>query len=120
MLDHIGSAHTPEELALLKSQAQRLIDGDQLGLDFGVASGGTGGVDDPVPVIGQKAGDLLDAIRSAFVHLGLDAATGRDLSGHHYRQKSPDCSIESRNLTKMSQVWKKHVWSARTFSIHSV
>ncbi|MDO4761982.1 MAG: hypothetical protein Q4A31_08705 [Corynebacterium sp.] len=61
VLDHIGSAHTPEELALLKSQAQRLIDGDQLALDFGVASGSTGRLNDPVPV--TKTGDLLDANR---------------------------------------------------------
>lgn len=37
VLEHIGSAHTPGDLALLKAQAQRLIDGDQLSLNLETA-----------------------------------------------------------------------------------
>ncbi|WP_231367288.1 hypothetical protein [Schaalia sp. ZJ405] len=35
-MKHIGSAHDDSELALLKAQAQRFIDGDQLVLDLGL------------------------------------------------------------------------------------
>lgn len=35
-MKHLGSAHTDEDLALLKAQAQRLLDGDQMSLDLGV------------------------------------------------------------------------------------
>lgn len=40
-IDHIGSAHTDTELAALKAEAQRRMQGDQLdhGLDFGDTGG---------------------------------------------------------------------------------
>lgn len=82
VLDHVGSAHSDEELAVLKAQAQRLIDGDQLALDLGVRSvvsaAGTGSVDNPLEITSERAGYLLDAIRGAFTQLGLDIATGGD------------------------------------------
>ena len=83
VLDHIGSAHTEEELALLTAQAQRLIDGDQLGLDLGIDNevtmpAGTGAPDNPVPITSEKAGHLIDAIRGAYQQLKLDHATDDD------------------------------------------
>lgn len=82
VIDHIGSAHSDRELAVLRARAQQLIDGSQMALDLGISdkSGGpaTGSKDRPLTVIGQRAGCLLDAIRGAFVALGLDAATGGD------------------------------------------
>ncbi|MFR9847809.1 hypothetical protein ACL1HZ_14550, partial [Corynebacterium striatum] len=41
-----------------------------------VAVSGTGTVDNPVTVSGERAGLLLDAIRGAFQLLGLDTASG--------------------------------------------
>lgn len=82
-LRHVGSAHDEHELSLLKAQAQRIIDGDQLVLDLplgglGTALGGSGSKDNPLPVTGQKAGYLLDCIDACYQRLGLDVATGDD------------------------------------------
>lgn len=82
-LRHVGSAHDEHELSLLKAQAQRIIDGDQLVLDLplgglGTALGGSGSKDNPLPVTGQKAGYLLDCIDACYQRLGLDFATGDD------------------------------------------
>ncbi|GAA4796285.1 IS1634-like element IS1549 family transposase [Corynebacterium canis] len=85
VLDHVGSAHSDEELAVLKAQAQRLIDGDtsdQLALNIGVvpaaAVAGTGSAEQPLVVTSERAGLLLDAIRGAFTQLGLGTASGND------------------------------------------
>lgn len=79
-LTHIGSAHTPEDLALLRAQAQRLLSGDQISLDLGIDTtpAGTGTHHDPVPVTSEKAGHLIDAIEHAYTTLGLDDAAGGD------------------------------------------
>lgn len=82
-IEHVGSAHTDHDLAALMVKAQRLVDGEQISLDLkvlpsAVAVSGTGTVDNPVTVSGERAGLLLDAIRRAFQLLGLDTASGKD------------------------------------------
>lgn len=79
-LEHIGSAHTDDELAMLKAQAQRLLDGDQMTLDLGVdtSPAATGSQDTPVPVTAERAGYLIDAITTAYQALGFDQATDND------------------------------------------
>ena len=79
-LEHIGSAHTDDELAMLKAQAQRLLDGDQMTLDLGVdtSPAATGSQDAPVPVTAERAGYLIDAITTAYQALGFDHATDND------------------------------------------
>ena len=79
-MDHVGSAHTDHELAVLMAQAQRIIDKDQYALDFGdqLTPRQTGTTTNPVPVTGQKAGYLLDAIDVIYSRIGLDAATDGD------------------------------------------
>ncbi|HCD4229288.1 TPA: transposase, partial [Corynebacterium striatum] len=74
---------TDHDLAALMVKAQRLVDGEQISLDLkvlpsAVAVSGTGTVDNPVTVSGERAGLLLDAIRGAFQLLGLDTASGKD------------------------------------------
>lgn len=81
-MKHVGSAHSESELALLRAEAQRIVDGDQLALDFGEVDhtpSATGSVDNPLPVVGQRAGYLLNCIDTCFDELGLAAATGNDL-----------------------------------------
>lgn len=80
VLDHIGSAHNEKDLAVLKAQAQRLIDGEQMSLDLGVDTTpvSTGSVEAPVPVTGERAGHLIDAITGAYRLLGFDQATDQD------------------------------------------
>lgn len=79
-MDHVGSVHTDHELAVLMAQAQRIIDKDQYALDFGdqLTPRQTGTTTNPVPVTGQKAGYLLDAIDVIYSRIGLDAATDGD------------------------------------------
>ena len=79
-LEHIGSAHTDDELAMLKAQAQRLLDGDQMTLDLGVdtTAAATGTQEAPVPVTAERAGYLIDAITTAYQVLGFDQATNND------------------------------------------
>lgn len=76
-MEPIGSAHTDDALALLKAQAQRLVDGDQMTLDLGVDTtpAATGTTESPVPVTAERAGHLIDAITAAYRALGFDQAT---------------------------------------------
>lgn len=56
-MTHIGSAHDEHELALLKAEAQRVIDGDQLSLDLGLSASArlaSTGVEDQ-PSTGKRA-----------------------------------------------------------------
>lgn len=79
-LTHIGSAHTPEDLAFLRAKAQRMVDGGQLSLDLGVDTTpvGSGSQQAPVPVTSEKAGHLIDTIWYAYQKLGFDEATDGD------------------------------------------
>ena len=80
-MKHIGSAHSESELALLRTETQRIVDGDQLAMDFGEVTHtppATGSVSNPLPVAGQRAGYLLDCIDACFNELGLAAASGDD------------------------------------------
>lgn len=80
-MKHIGSAHSESELALLRAEAQRIVDGDQLVMDFGEFTHtlpATGSVSSPLPVAGQRAGYLLHCIDACFNELGLAAASGDD------------------------------------------
>ena len=75
VLDHVGSAHSDEELFLLKAQAQALIDGDQQVLPLGgdcLGGRGRGLPGEPLPVIAERAGYLVDAIASVYADLGFD------------------------------------------------
>lgn len=81
-MDHIGSAHNDHELAVLMTKAQQIINKDQYSLDFGdqitMPQSPSGTMADPVPVTGQKAGYLLNAIDLIYRRIGLDSATGGD------------------------------------------
>ncbi|AEK36328.1 transposase for insertion sequence element [Corynebacterium variabile DSM 44702] len=84
-MEHIGSAHTDAELAALKAEAARRIQGDQLdlGLDLGTdvvvsPSTATGTVDRPFEVTAQRSGYLLDAIDTAYRAINLDVAAAGD------------------------------------------
>lgn len=65
---------------MLKARAQRLVDGDQMSFDLGVDTipVGSGSVDTPVPVTGERAGHLIEAITSCYTALGFAGATDYD------------------------------------------
>ncbi|MDF1490276.1 hypothetical protein P0D62_18225 [Tessaracoccus sp. HF-7] len=50
VLDHIGSAHTDEELALVSARAQRLIDDRQPRLAIGAEVAMTGSAEAPLAI----------------------------------------------------------------------
>ncbi len=83
-MEHIGSAHSDTELAALKAEVARRLQGDQLelGLDLDVtdisAVRGTGTEEQPWEVTAQRSGYLLDAIGTAYRAIGLDVAAGSD------------------------------------------
>lgn len=84
-MEHIGSAHTSEDLAGLKEKAQCLIHGEQMSLDLGVdiTPAGTESADAPVPAIGERAGHLTDAFVGVYRLLRLDVATSHDQVFQH-------------------------------------
>lgn len=79
-MEHIGSAHSEQELAALKSQAQAVIDGDQMTLELGVDTTdiATGTDENPWPITSDKAGYLIDAIDTAYRAVGLEEACDGD------------------------------------------
>lgn len=83
-MEHLGSAHTDAELAALKAEAARRLQGNQLelGLDLDVtdipAVRGTGTEEQPWEVTAQRSGYLLDSIDTAYRAIGLDVAADND------------------------------------------
>jgi hypothetical protein len=77
-IEHIGSARTDADVALLRAAArQRLVAGQgvlDLGLELSAAAEGGG----PLPITGSRMGHLVEAIRGGYAALGLPEAAGRD------------------------------------------
>ncbi len=75
-IEHVGSAHAPEQLSALRAAAKARIAGGQgeLGLDLGVAAAPGG----PLEIVGSRAGHLWDALSRGFDALGFDAVAGGD------------------------------------------
>lgn len=78
-IEHVGSAHSPAEVEMLKASAvQRIAAGqDPLLLDQPVDDGPR------IQVVGMRMGLLLDAIAQVYRWLGLDKASGGDLVFEH-------------------------------------
>ena len=70
-IEHIGSARTDADVALLRAAArQRLVAGQgvlDLGLELSAAAEGGG----PLPITGSRMGHLVEAIRGGYAALGL-------------------------------------------------
>lgn len=83
-MEHIGSAHSDDELAALKAEAARRIQGDQLDLGHELGDGSvaastaTGTAEQPFEVTAQRSGYLLDAIDTAYRAIGLEVAADGD------------------------------------------
>lgn len=84
-MEHVGSAHTDTQVAALKAEAQRRIQGDQLDLSLDLDLGpgadlsrATGTAEQPFEVTSQRSGYLLDAIATAYRAIGLDDAADGD------------------------------------------
>ena len=77
-IEHLGSAHTPEEVETLKAlAAQRLAQGQaELDLGLEVAAAATSG--GPLEIVSSQMSHLLDALTRAYEVLGFDDAAGGD------------------------------------------
>lgn len=74
-MDHIGSAHTPEDLEVLKALArQRMVAAGQDELDFGDGQP-RGHV---LPIVASRAEHLWNALSAGYMELGFDTATEGD------------------------------------------
>lgn len=76
-IEHLGSAHTPEEVEVLKAAARQRIDAGQAELDLGleIAAAASGG---PLQITGSWMGHLWEALSRAYDALGFEAAVGGD------------------------------------------
>src|SRR5215204_1540355 len=73
-IEHIGSAHTPAEVEILKTVARQRMHANQDALDFGDGQPG----DEEAPIVSSRARHLWDALCTAYGVLGLDQACGED------------------------------------------
>jgi Transposase DDE domain len=73
-IEHIGSAHTPEDVEVLKAVARQRLHANQDSLDFG--DGRPGGA--TLPILSTRSQRLWDALGTAYRALGFDAACGHD------------------------------------------
>jgi hypothetical protein len=69
-IEHIGSAHTPEDVEVLKAVARQRLHANQDSLDFG--DGRPGGA--TLPILSTRSQRLSDALGTAYRALGFDAA----------------------------------------------
>jgi hypothetical protein len=74
-IEHLGSAHDPAGVELLKAAARQKLAAGQGVLDLGLDAGAPGG---PLPITCSRMGCLLDALADACDVLGYTAAAGGD------------------------------------------
>lgn len=74
-IEHIGSAHTPGEVEVLKSVAQQRLHVDQDTLDFDDGELG----DNEAPIVSSQARHLWETLSTAYRVLGLERACGDEV-----------------------------------------
>ena len=73
-IEHVGSAHTPQEVEVLKAAARQRLHANQDSLDFGDGRP----VGATLPILSTRSQLLWDTLGLAYYRLGLDAAAGGD------------------------------------------
>jgi len=73
-IEHVGSAHSPAEVEVLKAAARQRLHAGQDTLDFGDGRPAA----EALPITATQSKHLWDALCGAYDRLGLDAATGGD------------------------------------------
>jgi hypothetical protein len=74
-IEHIGSAHTPGEVEVLKAVAQQRLRANQDTFDFDDGQLG----DDEAPIVSSQARHLWETLSTAYRVLGLDLACGDEV-----------------------------------------
>jgi DDE family transposase len=77
-IEHLGSAHTPEEVEALRAVGKQRIEEGQAQLDLGLEVAAAAGSGGPLEIINTRMGHLWDALCRAYDALGFDAATSGD------------------------------------------
>jgi hypothetical protein len=77
-IEHVGSAHSDAEVALLKATARQRLAAGQGVLDLGLEVAATGQVGGPLPITASRMGHLVDSLTAGYQALGLGAAAGGD------------------------------------------
>jgi Transposase DDE domain len=77
-IEHLGSAHSEERVALLKTVARQRLAAGQSELDLGLNAGEPGSAGGVLEIVSSRMGHLWDALARAYEVLGFDAATGGD------------------------------------------
>jgi hypothetical protein len=73
-IEHIGSAHSPAEVAVLKTVARQRLHANQDTSDLDDGRLG----DDEAPIVSSQTRHLWEVLSTAYQVLGLDWASGRD------------------------------------------
>ena len=73
-IEHIGSAHTPAEVEILKTVARQRMHANQDALDLDDGQHG----DEEAPIVSSRAKHLWEVLCTAYGVLGLDQACGHD------------------------------------------
>jgi hypothetical protein len=77
-IEHLGSAHTPEEVEALKAAAKQRIDEGQAELDLGLEVAAAAALGGPLEIASTRMGHLWEALCRAYDALGFDEAAGGD------------------------------------------
>jgi hypothetical protein len=77
-IDHLGSAHSEEELAALKAAARQRLAAGQGELDLGLTLAEAAASGGPLEIVSSRMGHLWDALTAAYESLGFADATGGD------------------------------------------
>jgi hypothetical protein len=77
-IDHLGSAHSEEEVEALKAAARQRLAAGQPELDLGLSVAQAASSGGPLEIVASRMGHLWDALTGAYEALGFTDATGGD------------------------------------------
>jgi hypothetical protein len=77
-IEHLGSAHTPEQVEALKAVARQRIEAGQAQLDLGLDLAAAAAAGGSLEIVGSRMGHLWDALSRCYDVLGFDVAAGGD------------------------------------------
>jgi len=77
-IEHLGSAHTPEEVEALRAVAKQRIAEGQAELDLGLEVAAAASSGGPLEITSTRMGHLWEALCRAYDALGFDEAAGGD------------------------------------------
>ena len=77
-IEHLGSAHTAEEVEALKAAARQRLTAGQAELDLGLSVAAAAASGGPLEIASSRMGHLWDALSRAYDAVGLAVAAGGD------------------------------------------